>query len=332
MSIDLKTISVDPKRQTFGHVARRLGGEKPASRYDEGMLDLQATHHFHYKPLWEPEYWVYDERKTEIKMADWYALRDPRQYYYATYNIARANMNQAVERNMAFVEKRNMLASLTPEWAEKVKHTLLPLRHVAWGANMNMSNICDRGYGTAVTAPCIFSAADQLGMAQLISRIGLVLDGNTGDSLDAAKATWMTAADWQDIRRMVEDSLVTKDWFEVFVAQNLGIDAVLHRLVFDAFDAEGNAHGAAGISMLTEFMRDWREEQDRWVDAVVKVAAAESAANNALLSGWASQWLNRALTAAAPLAATALGAGADAALADIAASQRDRCKKLGLTV
>ena len=57
---------------------------------------------------------------------------------------------------------------------------------------MNMTEICQRGYGTAVTAPCIFSAGDHLGMAQIVSRIGLELDGQTGASLDAAKAPGST--------------------------------------------------------------------------------------------------------------------------------------------
>jgi phenol/toluene 2-monooxygenase (NADH) P1/A1 len=93
VTVQIKTIDIEPKRQTFGHVARRLGGDKPASRYQEATLDVQATANFHYKPLWEGEYWQYDTRKTAVVMEDWYKPLDPRQYYYATYNIARANMN-----------------------------------------------------------------------------------------------------------------------------------------------------------------------------------------------------------------------------------------------
>lgn len=329
MTIDLKTLNVEPKRHTFGHIARRKGGDAPASRYEEGMLDVQPTEHFHYKPLWEPEYWVYDPRKTAVEMADWYALKDPRQYYYATYNIARANMNQAVDRNFAFVEKRTMLAGLDPAWRTMVETYLLPMRHVSWGANMNMTSICDRGYGTAVTAPCMFSAADHLGMAQIISRIGLALDDNSGDSLDAAKQAWMEAPYWQGVRRLVEDTLVIKDWFELFVAQALVIDSVLHALVFDAFDGAGQSKGGAAVSMLTEFMIEWRAEQSRWVDAVIKTAAAESPQNNALITGWGKDWLARTVEAATPLCAHVLGADS-AALTDIENELVARCRKLGL--
>ena len=103
MTIDIKTMSVEPKRQTFAHVARRLGEDAPASRYEEGVYDLQATTHFHYRPLWGPEHWHFDEGRTAIRMEDWYSFKDPRQYYYGTYTIARANMHQTTDRNLSLI-------------------------------------------------------------------------------------------------------------------------------------------------------------------------------------------------------------------------------------
>ena len=232
MTVQIKTIDLEPKRQTFGHVARRLGGDKPASRYQEATLDVQATANFHYKPLYEPEFWQYDTRKTAVVMEDWYKPLDPRQFYYATYNIARANMNQAVERNFAFVEERGLIDKLSAESKAAIERGLLPLRHLHWGSNMNMTEMTQRGYGTAVTAPCIFSAGDHLGMAQIVSRIGLEVDRQTGVSLDKAKETWLNDAAWQGARRLIEDTLVERDWFQLYVAQTLGGErcAVRHGL------------------------------------------------------------------------------------------------------
>lgn len=330
MNIDIKTVHVEPRRQTFGHIARRFGSDRAATRYEEATLDLQATDNFHYRPLWEPEFEVYDPRKTAIRMADWYAFRDPRQFYYATYNIARANMQQAVEQNFAFVEKRAMLALIAPEWLKRVKEYLLPMRHAEWGANMNMAAICERGYGTAITAPAMFSAADHLGIAQLVSRIALLLDGGSGESLAAAKAVWMEADYWQDWRRTVESSLVVKDWFELFVAQTVALDGIIHSLVFGAFDRAGATSGATGLSMLTEFAVDWYDEHSRWADAQIKVAAEESAENRALLATWADSWVKRATEAAGPLAEHVLGAAGGAALDEVAAAVAARLGKIGL--
>jgi phenol hydroxylase P1 protein len=332
VTIDIKTLRVEQRRNTFGHIARRLGADKPASRYEEGTLDLQATDNFHYKPLWGADHWVFDKRRTAIQMEDWYVLRDPRQYYYASYNIARANQYQATEHNFDFVEKRGLMTLMDQAWRETVAFYLLPLRHVEWGANMNSTDICDRGYGAAVTAPCIFSAGDHLAMAQIIGRIGLMLDRNTGSLLEQAKTDWMDAAEWQGVRRMVEDSFVIGDWFEQFIAQNLCMDGVLYPLVYSRFEAAGQSKNAAGLSMLTEFMSEWFTEHSRWADSVVKSVVAESPANKALVEGWFATWCERATAAYTPLATKVLGAEAGkAAIDQTVAELRKRAAGLGLS-
>jgi phenol hydroxylase P1 protein len=329
VTIQIKTIDLEPKRQTFGHIARRIGDGKPASRYLEGTLDIQATDNFHYKPLWEPEYWHYDQAKTAIKMADWYKPLDPRQLYYATYNIARSNMHQSVERNFAFAAERGLLEKLGRTPRIQIERGLLPLRHLHWGSNMNMSEICQRGYGTAVTAPCIFSAGDHLGMAQIISRIGLELDGQTGNSLDGAKTNWLKDAPWQPIRKLIEDTFVERDWFHLYTAQTLGVNALFDMVYKHADAAWGD--GALTVGMLTGFMSDWRADEVRWSDSVVKTVAAESAENNALISGWAKNWIGRAIEAGRAWSRELVGdRGAAADKAGEAAVARAR--SLGLAI
>ncbi len=330
MTIQIKTLEIEPKRQTFGHVARRLGGDKPASRFQEATLDVQATANFHYKPLYEPQFWQYDVAKTAVKMDDWYKPLDPRQYYYATYNIARANMNQAVDRNFAFVEERGLIDKLGAETRARIERGLLPLRHLHWGANMNMTEICQRGYGTAVTAPCIFSAGDHLGMAQIISRIGLAFDGQTGASLDKAKQIWLDDPAWQGVRKLIEDTLVERDWFQLYVAQTLAVNGVAFDLVYKHSEAAWKEAGLT-VAMLTEFIADWRAEESRWSDHVVRVVAAESEHNKTLVSQWAKQWIDRAVTAAKPLSAALLGD--DGAAAQTAGeATRHRAASLGLAL
>jgi phenol hydroxylase P1 protein len=86
---------------------------------------------------------------------------------------------------------------------------LMPLRHVAWGGNMNNAAICAYGFGTPFTAPAMFHAMDQLGVAQYLTRVGLTLGGP--ESLDEGKAAWMDAPAWQRLRHYVEDSFVEAD-------------------------------------------------------------------------------------------------------------------------
>jgi phenol hydroxylase P1 protein len=176
----------------------------------------------------------------------------------------------------------------------------------------------------------MFAACDRLGMAQLLTRIGLVLDGNDAAGLDHARTAWLEADDWQGVRRMVEDTLVIEDWFETFIAQYLAADGILHPLFYGVFDDAGLERGATAVSMMSEFMVDWMKDNARWVDALVKVAAEESPANATLIGGWYQTWRDRAVEAAGPLATTVLG-NADA-VATIREGLDARASSLGLDV
>lgn len=330
MQVDIKTTAIQPIRQTFSHLARRLGADKTASRYQEATLDMQPTTNWHYRPLWEPERHVFDVSRTRLVMADWYAFKDPRHFYYGVYTMTRAKQQEGADKQFEFAEKRNLLDALDEVTLASLTQVLVPLRHYEWGSNMNNTYCCAYGYGTAVTQACNFAAMDRLGIAQYLSRIGLLLDGNQGAVLDAGKAAWLSHPAWQDVRRVMENLFVTKDWFELFVAQNLVFDGLLYPLIYRHYvDAVSPRTGNA-LAMLTEFMGDWYADTARWVDATVKTAAAESPANAEHLSGWVHTWRDEMLRALEPLAALALGAGGAAALAAARTEFDARVGRLGL--
>lgn len=330
MQVDIQTTSVKPIRQTFSFIARRLGADKPATRYQEATLDMQPEVNFHYRPLWEPERALYDKTRTAITIKDWYAFKDPRNFYYGVYVMARAKQQDATEKQFELVEKRRLLAQLPAELREQLQALLIPLRHYEWGANMNNGYVSGWGWGAAITQATTFASMDRLGIAQYLTRLGLLLDDNGDAALSQAKQDWMEAAAWQGMRRLVEQMFVTKDWFEVFVAQNLVFDGLLYPLIYRHAEAAISPRTGNTLSMLSSFMNDWYDETLRWVDASVKTAAAESPENVALLSGWASHWRGQVLDALKPIAALALGEQAGAALEQIAQEFDARVAKLGL--
>ena len=331
MQMDLRTVNIKPLRQTFDHVARRIGGDKPASRYQEGTFDMQATDNFHYRPTWDPEHEIFDTSRTAIKMADWYAFKDPRQFYYGAYTMARAKQQDTAEANFDFVESRGLAVTLPSQVKDTVLKLLVPLRHVAWGANMNNAAICAYGYGTAFTQPCIYQSMDQLGIAQYVTRVGLLL-GDV-EVLDEAHRAWMEDDVWQGLRRYVEDSFVVKDPVELFVAQNVALDGLLYPLVYETIiDDVLSSQGGTAVAMLTQFMTDWFGETKKWVDATMKVAAAESADNKALLVKWTEAWRDRAAAALLPVARIALAERTDQVMGDIVQQFNTRLAKAGVSL
>ncbi len=332
MSIEIKTNVIQPRRQTYEHIAKRLGSDKPATRYQEATWDVQPTANFHYRPTWDPSRELYDTSLTKIVMEDWYTFNDPRQLYYGTYTMARHKLMEAEESNFKFVDKGKLLTLMSAEWQQKVKDYLLPLRHFEWGANMNNCDFSDKAYGTAISQVGLYAAMDHLGMAQIISRIGLQLDDNTGHSLDQAKIDWVERDLWQGVRRMQENSFVLDDWFELCVAQNFCMDGVMLPLFYQYFDEAGLAHGGTPLSLLSQFMQEWEKDEIRWVDHLMKVTANESAANLALIQAWMKKWMDEALAAFKPLAHHVLGDDADAALEDIRSRLIKRASKSGIEI
>lgn len=329
MTVDLQARQIKPLRNTYSHVAKYVGDDKPASRYQEGTFGAQSTENFHYRPTWEPEFELFDARRSKIVLADWYVLKDPNQYYYGTWTMARSRQQDAMEANYQFVESRNLLDKTPDEVKSLAAKILTPFRHVAWGGNMNNCFIAAYGYGTAFTAPASMHAMDQLGVAQYVTKLALALGGV--DLLDQGKKAWLEAKEWQPLRHYVEDTLVVKDPFELFVAHNFALDGQTYPLIYKQFvDQFLAAKGGAAISMLTAFMPELHDESVRWVDALVKVAAAESAANRDLIAGWAREWGKRALDALAPIAEMAFGAEAKAQIAQADSLYQKRMEKNGI--
>lgn len=331
MQIDLRTVTIKPLRQTFDNIARRIGADKPASRYQEGTLDMQQEANYHYRPTWDPDHLIYDRDRTAIRMADWYSFKDPRQFYYGAYTLARAKQQDTAEANFDFVENRGLAATLPEDLRATVLQLLLPLRHVAWGANMNNAAVCAYGYGTAFTQPCIYQAMDQLGIAQYLTRVGLLL-GDV-EVLDTAKQSWMDDDTWQGLRRYVEDTMVLKDPFELFVAQNVALDGLLYPLVYETIiDDVLSAQGGTPVAMLTQFMTDWHAETRKWTDATMKTAAAESGDNKEVLGKWVTHWRDRAASALLPVARIAVGERSDELTAEVVQQFNARMAKAGVAL
>ncbi len=326
MSIEIKTATLEPIRHSYANIERRFG-EKPASRYQEATYDLQAEVNFHYRPLWQPEYELNDKRRTAIVMNDWYDLKDPRQFYYGTYVQNRAKLQDTAEGNYSFFEKRNLVDNLSDEVKQLLINYLVPLRHVEHTANLNNMYGCAFGYGTAITQALIYNAMDRLGIAQYLSRIGLMLDGSTGTSLNEAKQAWMEDARWQGMRALCEETTVVKDWFEVVLAQDLVIDGLMYSLFYQQLDEKLVEMGGRDIALLTEIVHDWNKDTSRWLESVLKTVAGESDANRELLVQWTAKWREKALAAFKPLAEHLLG---NDALAIADEQLGARLKKIGL--
>ena len=134
-------------------------------------------------------------------------------------------------------------------------------------------------------AGCTYCAMDRLGIAQYLSRIGLLLDGNTG----AGGAAGWRARHGSRCAASSNTASSSRTGSRPSSRRTRRSTACSIRSSPAHADAAIVRACGTGLAVVTEFMNDWRDEHVRWVDAVVQTAAAESEANRALLSRWAAE-------------------------------------------
>lgn len=304
MQYELKTQVIDPRRKTFTHLTERFG-DRPASRYEEGTIGIQATENFHYRPTWAPDKELYDPAYSEFRLADPYSFTDPRQFYYTPYVTARTGMHEAFGKTLDYLETRDLFAKLPQAWRSIMADTFIPMRHYESAGQLIFSGAARFGYGTTITQCCAYSAFDRIGIAQLISRVGIALGGGGAELLDSAKSAWVEDAHLQGMRRYVEEAMVEADWADTVIAYDL-TDQLVYGLLYRELDEAALLGGAGAYSLVAQHLSGWFTDQRRWLDALSKAWLADEeygAANKAAYERIVGAKLPQAVAAVADMAA-----------------------------
>lgn len=316
MQYELKTQVIEPQRQTFTHIAKRYG-DKPASRYLEGSIDVQPKEHFHYRPTWDPSREIFDDSYSLFRLTDTYSYLDPRQYYYAPYVTARSSHHEAFATSLEYIEARGLLERLPEGWSTLLRELVVPLRHLESAGQLILCNMARFGWGATITQAAAYSAFDRVGNAQILSRAGIALGGGTADLLAEAKTHWMDDASLQGLRKLAEETIVEADWGLALLRLD-AVDRLLYDLLYRHLDDEAVIGGAPAYSLISQHMSSWFDDNRKWIDALYKTWRADpelGETNAALLAEHGAAAVDAALEAVTPFAARVdelLGAGTGA--------------------
>lgn len=271
MQYELRYQVIEPRRQTYQNVIDRLG-DQPASRYQEGTLDVEPRENFHYRPTWVEDRELYDERFSALRLTDPYTYADPRAFYYTPYVTNRAAHHDAFGKTLAYLEQRDLLAKMPEGWRALVSDVVVPLRHYESGAQLISVAGSRFAYGTSIEQCCSFAAFDRIGNAQMLSRIGIAAASGTAEVLRSAKQHWIEAAYLQPLRKLVEEAMVTDDWAEgILVVDH--VDSLLYPLLYSSLDEAALLGGGGAYSLLAQHMTGWFADQRKWLDALLKAWA-----------------------------------------------------------
>ncbi len=271
---EIKQKVIEPKRLAFDYLLKRYGNRQ-ASRYEEATVDIQQRENFHYRPTWREGVEIFDVNYSELKLTDYYSFLDPRQFYYYTYNAARAKNYESVDKYFEFCEERGLFEKVSDDWLKVFNRYFIPLRHLEYAGWVLLCGVARFGYGTSITQCAMFNACDKYANAQLITRIGFELPEPDGDIFENAKKTWLEDGIFQPLREYVEKLLTVQDWGEVLIGQNLAIDVFINPLVHIELDNLAVENGVSLFSFFSKYFYDMYKDNMRWTEKLFEVLLAD---------------------------------------------------------
>jgi|GEM_PF-4854599 len=237
---------------------------KTKNEYEEVTVRQQPYLHGHYRHIYdERDYDIYDPRYTRLKCSDWEGYRDPKKFWYTTYVSNRKKLAEEVENGFAYASELGIIEKLSPQWVNALRDLYTPLRHLEYGENVQMQYVIRYALGTPIEQCATYQAYDKTGRAQWITLWGLNMEEHHGDFLAHGKEVLLNEPAYQPLRRYVEEILVTEDWAEVLVAENLTLDLLLGNLMYREFNKLAVEQGDTHLSILNLVINkqmDWHKD------------------------------------------------------------------------
>lgn len=251
---------------------------KTKNEYEEVTIRQQPYLHGHYRNKYDPrDYDIFDPRYTRLKCSDWEGFRDPKKFWYTTYVSNRKKLAEEVENGFEYAKQLQVIENLEPQWVNALRDLYTPLRHLEYGENVQMQYVIRYALGTPIEQCATFQAYDKTGRAQWISLWAMNMEAHHGDFLAHGKDILLNEPAYQPLRSYVEEILVTEDWAEVLVAENLTFDLLLGNLMYREFNKEAMKHGDTHLSILNltiQKQMDWHRD---WAFSLFGYLAKDSA-------------------------------------------------------
>lgn len=293
--------SIKPIRTTYKYMSG-LKVKRPTT-YDEATYNLEPKENFHYRPIWNRDIKIFDETITKVKCEDWEQFRDPAKLYYATYCYSRADFQARIKGQFETADRFGLFKNMDPSMVDTLREFLPVLRHVIFGEAIAFMYIGRAAVGTAIEQCATYQCYDQMGTAQLITRMCVELEEQCPTILKDGKQKWMEDEKYQKLRALIENLMVTWDWAEAMVAINLILDSILYPLFFEKMTTVAVKNEAGVYLSFSQFFMEMFEYERNYSIALVKMLLADRPENKEVIVSYVDKWLPLVIEAVKPVLA-----------------------------
>jgi propane monooxygenase small subunit len=288
---------------------------EPAGRratvYEDVTVDTQPSVHRHLTRGWplhfEDGRGTWSENSTRLRVADWFAFRDPGQKWERIYFQDGAGFERQIEQSISTAKRDGTFADFRPEWVSFLRAQLQVPAWAEHGLWLALAvNARDCLSDTLCHANALWAGMKQR-QAQALLLYGMDLEGELGDfEVEPAKETFLSAPAWQGTRRYLERLRTPTDWGETIVAAGAVYEPIIGTLLRRELFMRPAAQ--LGDAVTPAVLRPAQEESAwamGWVGEFVRLVCEDpehGAANAEVVRGWLEEWNAEASAAVDALA------------------------------
>ena len=288
--------------------------KRRATLYEDVTIDTQPSVHRHLGRGWPVRFedgrGTWDDASTALQSTDWFAFRDPGEYWERPYYQRETAIEQQIDGALQSAAEQGLIDDFSPQWVEFLRTSLqVPayVEHGLWFALATVGRACLSD--SVATCVCLQAAMKQRS-AQALVLYAMDLERHHGPfPIEAARDAFLSEAAWQPTRRYLERLAATPDWGEVIVAANLCFEPIVGTLLRRELGIRAAAaNGDTVTPVLARVASQEWEWAQAWSTELVRFLSADpahGAENREVVEQWVADWeprANEAAVALAPLA------------------------------
>lgn len=218
-----------------------------------------------------------------LELAALERFRDPRETTYAKY-VALAHQREAfVDGLLRSADESGYDEKLDPAWLRSLERWLPALVYPCHGLQMVSAYVAQLAPTSELVTALLFQAADEMRRVQRLAYRTTQL-GRMAPGFLHGKTAWVEEREWQPLRRVIEELLVTYDFGEALVA----LELVVKPLIDSYFMWHGARLAEARRDPLLSRLFFSLHEDCRWhqsfTDELTRVLIADSPRNAAFVA------------------------------------------------
>jgi toluene monooxygenase system protein E len=228
---------------------------------------------------------------SPLQHEDWEEFRDPDALIYRVYTRSQDSQEEYID---GLLDEHNEIEhdiDLQPEWLDALELLYTPRRYLQASLQMSAAYLLQIAPASTLTACAGFQEGDEFRWLQRVAYRSreLQLAHPKRGFTKTERDNWENQEAWQGMREMMEKALITYDWGEAFVANNLVAKIAADESLRALASTARQFQDPLLASLADNQLRD-SDRSRRWSAALVKFCTDERSKNKTVIQGWIEKW------------------------------------------